>query len=120
MNKKILITGASGFIGRNVFEHLSKRDDLDVYGTYRTRHFSDNPRLLQAELTNRDDVNRVVAGMDVIIQLAASTSGAKDIVSKPYFHVTDNVIMNALLQQAAFDHGWSSSAAEGRAASRLE
>lgn len=103
-NKKVLICGASGFIGRNLFEHLSKRNDLEVYGTYRTRRFTDNPNLLQAELTKKEDVDRVVKGMDVVIQVAASTSGAKDIVSKPYFHVTDNVIMNALIQQSAYDH----------------
>jgi nucleoside-diphosphate-sugar epimerase len=41
--------------------------------------------------------------MDIIIQAAATTSGVKDIVSRPYVHVTDNVIMNALIFRAAFE-----------------
>ena len=39
--------------------------------------------------------------MDVIIQAAASTSGVRDIINSPHIHVTDNVIMNSLLFQAA-------------------
>ncbi len=103
--KKILICGASGFIGRNLFETLDKKNGLEVYGTYRSKPSAEHPRMLHADLTQRADVERVVEGMDVIIQAAATTSGAKDIIQRPYVHVTDNVIMNALLQQAAFDHG---------------
>ncbi|OSM01939.1 putative GDP-fucose synthetase [Magnetofaba australis IT-1] len=59
---------------------------------------------MQADLTRADDVNRVVQGMDVIIQAAATTSGAKDIVTQPHIHVTDNAVMNSLLLRAAHDH----------------
>ncbi len=102
--KKVLISGASGFIGRNLFETLSQRDDLEVYGVYRSRTFRDDPRLIQADLTQRKDVERVTQGFDVLIQAAANTSGAKDVIERPYIHVTDNLIMNALLYQAAYDH----------------
>jgi hypothetical protein len=48
-------------------------------------------------LTNEEDVSILVKGTDFIIQAAATTSGAKDIVSKPYYHVTDNAVMNSLI-----------------------
>lgn len=96
--------GASGFIGRNIYEHLSLRDDLEVFGTYRTNAFSQDRNLIRADLTDRRDVDAVCRGMDVIIQAAAVTSGSKDIVTKPYIHITDNLIMTSLLCQAAFDH----------------
>lgn len=105
--KKVLVCGASGFIGRNMFEYLSKRSDLEVYGVYNTNKFSSSQNLMQANLTNREDVKRITRGMDIIIHAAAITTGAKDVVERPYIHITDNLIINALLNQAAFDNSVS-------------
>lgn len=104
MKKKVLICGASGFIGRNLFDFFSAQEDSEVYGTYLNRKFMDHPNLIQADLTKEEDALRVTKGMDVVIQAAAVTSGAKDIVSRPYIHVTNNVIMNARVLQAVFDN----------------
>ena len=103
--KKVLICGATGFIGRNMAEHFAKLPDFEVYGTYWQAEPLENPniRMVEADLTNKDDVARVVEGKDIIIQAAATTSGAKDIVEKPYYHVTDNALMNSLLLRAAFE-----------------
>ena len=59
--------------------------------------------MFQADLTKRQDVERLPDGIDIIIQAAATTSGARDIVNKPYIHVTDNAIMNSLLFRWAFE-----------------
>lgn len=106
MKRKILVCGATGFIGRNIAESFSKRDDLEVYGTHHKSEPLDNPRIkmVQADLTNKEDVNRVLKGIDIIIQAAATTSGAKDIVTKPYYHVTDNAIMNSLIFRTAYKY----------------
>src|ERR1041385_3131094 len=106
--RKILVTGATGFLGHNLVERFCARDDLEVFGTYFRTEPRDllarNPNLqiVRADLTKSEDVTRVVAGCDVIIQAAAVTTGAKDTVTRPYIHVTDNAIMNALLFRAAF------------------
>jgi len=104
--KKVLICGATGFIGQNLVEYFSKKDDFELYGTFLNFLSSSNPRIkmIQADLTDKEDVNKVVKGMDIIIQAAATTSGAKDIVSKPFYHVTDNAIMNSLIFRAAYEH----------------
>jgi nucleoside-diphosphate-sugar epimerase len=60
--------------------------------------------LIQADLTDKSQIEKVVQGMDVIIQGAAVTTGAKDTITRPYLHVTDNAVMNALLFRAAFEH----------------
>ena len=106
MKKKTLVCGATGFIGRNIAESLAKRDDFEVYGTYLNSKPLDNPRIkmIQADLTNKDNVNQVAKGMDIIVQAAATTSGAKDIVTKPYYHVTDNAVMNSLIFRSAHEH----------------
>ena len=106
---KVLICGATGFIGRNIAEALVKREDLELFGTYFNSEPFDNPRIkmLRVDLTNKADVNEIVEGMDIIIQAAATTSGASDIVNKPYYHVTDNAVMNSLLFRAAYEHNVS-------------
>ena len=107
--KKILICGAAGFIGRNMAESFAEKDNFKVYGTYLYGKPLQNPKIkmVRADLTNKEEVNRVVEGMDIIIQAAATTSGAKDITEKPYYHVTDNAIMNSLIFRAAYEYGIS-------------
>lgn len=106
IKKKVLICGATGFIGRNIAESLVKNDDYEVYGTCLTSKPLDNPgiKMVRADLTNKDDVHRVVKEKDIIIQAAATTSGIKDIVTTPYFHVTDNAVMNSLIFRSAHEH----------------
>lgn len=106
---KVLICGATGFIGRNIAERLIRRRNLQVFGTY----FKTKPdksfaasgiTLFKTDLTNKPQVNKIIAGKDVVIQAAAVTSGSKDIITKPYIHVTDNAIMNSLIFKSCFDH----------------
>ncbi len=103
--QKILVCGATGFIGRNLVEYFSDRTDLELYGIYHRSKPPLDPRLtmLPADLTDADDVRQVISGMDIVIQAAATTSGAKDIVTRPYYHVTDNAVMNSLIFRAAHE-----------------
>jgi nucleoside-diphosphate-sugar epimerase len=104
--KKLLVLGATGFIGRNLSEYFASRSDVEVYGTF----FKSAPlrhhgiRMLRADLTRREDIDRVLPGMDVVVQAAAVTSGSKDAVTAPYIHITDNAVMNSLVFRAAFEH----------------
>jgi len=107
--KKILVCGATGFIGRNIAESFSKKNNLEIYGTYLNSEPLDIPkiRMIRADLTKKDEVDKIIKGMDVIIQAAATTSGAKDIVTKPYHHVTDNAVMNSVIFRSAYEHSIS-------------
>jgi nucleoside-diphosphate-sugar epimerase len=104
--KKILVCGATGFIGRNITETFAKHDNFEVFGVYNKRPYFEHPDItwVKADLTQLEDVNRVVLGKDVIIQAAATTSGSKDIVTRPHIHITDNAVMNSLLFRSAFEH----------------
>ena len=103
MGQRVLVCGATGFIGRNILERLAERPDLDVTGVVHrtapagalTTHHG--IRLVEADLTNKDDVARVLRGQEVLIQAAAVTTGSKDLITQPYIHVTDNAVMNSLL-----------------------
>ena len=105
MKKKLLICGGTGFIGRNLIEYFSKKEEFEVYATnFQREPFEiENVHFVKADLTNKDDVKRVMNGMNIVIQAAAVTSGSGDIVSKPYMHVTDNAIMNSLILREAFE-----------------
>lgn len=107
--KKVLVCGVTGFIGRNISEKLAENKNLDVYGTY----FQTKPDSLlvkkgvtpiKVDLISKSQVDQVVSGKDIIIQAAAVTSGSKDILTRPYIHVTDNAVMNSLIFRAAFEH----------------
>lgn len=107
--KKVLICGATGFIGKNLYESLVEKDEYELFGTYLTSPPLDRPgiKMIKADLRNGEDVNRVVDGMDIIFQAAATTSGAKDTINKPYYHVTDNAVMNSFIFRAAHIHNVS-------------
>ena len=106
MKQKILICGATGFVGRNMVNYFAAQGDYEVHAVRfkRPEYEVKNVIWHQADLRDPDAVESIVKGKDIIIQAAATTSGAKDIVTRPYIHVTDNAVMNSYLFRAAFEH----------------
>ena len=96
--KTILICGATGFIGRNLLDYYTKKKEYRI----RAVHFKSQPvsykgvEWVQCDLRDSESIKKVLQGVDI---------GAKDIVSRPYIHVTDNVIMNSFLLREAFEQG---------------
>jgi nucleoside-diphosphate-sugar epimerase len=105
--RKLLICGATGFIGRNLTEWFSRRPDFDVVALYHQRppYACPNVTWAKADLREAEGLASLLGGVDIIVQAAATTSGAKDITARPYIHVTDNAVMNSLLFRAAHDVG---------------
>ena len=103
--KKLLILGASGFIGQNLAIFFSKKKDFLVSGTYfNKKTFIKDVKMAQYDLTKKKEADKEIKGMDIIIQAAATTSGAKDILAKPYIHVNDNAIINSMVTRSAYDY----------------
>ena len=106
---KLLICGATGFVGRNMVEYFADNPDYEVHATHnmRPKFQHQNVRWHKANLTNEREVGCLLAKIkpDQMVQAAATTSGAKDIVSRPYIHVTDNAVMNSYLFRSAVEHG---------------
>jgi len=110
--KRILICGADGFMGRNIVEYFHKQVDYDVYGTYHLgskvvkQNCLKGDHLLGIDLTRSDHVGQLFNRVrpDIVIQAAANSSGVKDILSNPVMHVTDTLVMNALVTRACYDY----------------
>ncbi|MBI3298553.1 MAG: NAD-dependent epimerase/dehydratase family protein [Elusimicrobia bacterium] len=107
--RTVLVCGAAGFIGRNVLERLAGRGDVKVRAVVHKRRLPEDlakkVEVVEADLTRAEDVARVLTGVDHVVQAAATTSGSKDIVDRPYHHVTDNAVMNSLLLRACHELG---------------
>jgi len=109
--KNILICGASGFMGKNIANSFLKTKRYHVYGVGNKRavdNVSEYELFYNCDLTTQKGIDHVFrrGGIkyDIVIQAAANTSGSKDILERPYLHVTDNAVMNSLILQACYDH----------------
>ena len=103
---KVLVCGATGFIGRNITEKLVANKNYEVHAVRfnRPEYSVSDVTWHQADLRRPEDIETVIKGVDIIVQAAATTSGSKDILNKPYIHVTDNAVMNSYIFRAAFEH----------------
>ncbi|MCR9204604.1 MAG: NAD-dependent epimerase/dehydratase family protein [Halobacteriovoraceae bacterium] len=108
--KNLLIIGSNGFIGRNCVEYFSSskfNGEFNITATY----FRNKPpevegvNYVKVDMTNKQEVHKVLIGQSLVIQAAATTSGAGEITSSPFFHVTDNAVMNAFLFREAAEQG---------------
>ncbi len=105
MKQKILICGATGFVGRNMTEYFAASGKYDVHAVRfnRPEYACKGVTWHQADLRDADEVSKLMQGVDILVQAAATTSGAKDIVTRPFIHVTDNAVMNSYLFRSAFE-----------------
>src|SRR5689334_7118407 len=96
-NKRILATGGSGFLGSYVVNILAQRGASTEAITI--------PRRATDDLRRMDVCQRVVAGQDVIIHMAASVGGIGINREKPGEFFYDNLMMGVQLMEAARQAG---------------
>lgn len=104
---KILVTGASGFIGSHVLRLLYQRGYMNLRAVVHTNDLrgdfkgSQNIETFKGDLRNADFCAEVTEGVDIVFHCAANTSNALDTQFNPLLHVTPNVEMAVnLLEQS--------------------
>ena len=97
--QRILITGASGFVGRNLYNTL-KEKDCNVVGTYFTKPIDE---MIKCDITNFKEIRKLVEGADQVYMLATKTYGAGVMATHPEGLVRENIIMNANTLQACYE-----------------
>ncbi|MCC2631974.1 MAG: 3-beta hydroxysteroid dehydrogenase/isomerase [Patescibacteria group bacterium] len=90
-DKKILITGGSGFLGRHVVEELKKHGAESI----------SIPRSSEVDLRVFENCVEAVKGIDVVLHLAAKVGGIGLNKEKPAELFYDNAIMGIQLIEAA-------------------
>lgn len=103
--KKVLVCGATGFIGRNTAEHLVKRNDVQVYGTY----FNSTPpkdsdvEYIHVDLRDKEQTEKILEGMDTLVNFASVTGGMGDAQERMNIFLTDNMVINTNLFSALYN-----------------
>src|SRR5210317_485844 len=107
MNKtdKILITGASGFIGSRLLKMLHEVGYTDIRTTSWSRDLRDDfegVEHIKGNLQDADFCEVVSKDVDVVFHCAANTSNALDTKYNPLLHVTPNIEMNVNLMEQSW------------------
>lgn len=92
-NKKVLVTGGLGFLGKRVVNKLIER------GVPKTKIIT--PDIKDYDLREKEDCKKVVKGVDVVIHLAANVGGIGYNQEKPGTLFYDNVVMGTHMMEEA-------------------
>ena len=103
--KKIVVAGASGFIGTNFLNRLAGIKEYDILGVFNTNKpkiKADNINYVQADLRNLIECKAVVKGVDYICMFAGQLSTTALMLKNPLGPITDNTVINVNMLEAAY------------------
>ena len=104
--KRVLVTGASGFIGTNLVRKLVSLGAIVRGATHENapQEVLSGVEYLKCDLLNMEDCLNATKDMDYVFMAAANSSGAAVMETTPLVHLTPNVVMNSQILAAAYEN----------------
>ena len=106
--KRILITGASGFVGTNFLARLHGRAEFDltaVYHSHRPQVLHDGVRYVHADLTDRTSCQEVCEGAEWVCHFAGKLSTTAVMATSPVGPLAENAAIHTNVLEAASRSG---------------
>jgi len=107
-NNRILVTGASGFIGSHILRTLYEKGYRNLCSTTYSRTLRkdfygwETIENHHGDLRTAEFCEKVSRDVDIVIHCAANTSNALDTKFNPLLHVTPNIEMNTNLMEQSW------------------
>ena len=102
---KLLITGGGGFVGSSLIVRLPKNYEIICLGHAKNynelkKHVGENVKLVEGEITDKDLVNKLMKGVDMVLHLAG-VGGTPVCLQDPINAVLTNVHGTNILVDSA-------------------
>ena len=103
-NKKILVTGGTGLIGRQLIKVFNEKDIKVISVSLDDYKLDDLNEYLYGDLTNLDYCRKITKGCDYIFHLAGIKGSADVTIKKMSSHFVPTIMMNTnVLDSARFN-----------------
>jgi nucleoside-diphosphate-sugar epimerase len=104
-NKSVFLAGSTGAAGSSIIQYIINNYPMvRIRAAYykHTKPFIRHERVeyVFGDLKSREDCRKMVKGCDCAVMAAANTAGSNVIVSQPWEHINNNLIMNAVMLEA--------------------
>ncbi len=101
--KRVLVAGGTGLIGTHLIQSLLQQEARVRATLHQKQRVIQDDRIeyVSCDLTQYNDCQTAVDGIDYVFLCAANTSGAAVMAHNPIAHITPNLLINAQVLEAA-------------------